>query len=72
MVPVKYYEMIRQSKDPKVFRYEMVRYAKEHGIKPAARAFGTTPKTVRRWLRRWQPGSLKGLTTYISLSKTIE
>lgn len=39
----------------------MVRYAREHGVKPAARAFGTTPKTVRTWLTRWQPGSLQGL-----------
>jgi len=53
--------MIRQSKDPKVFRYELVRYAKEQGIKPTAKTFGTTPKTVRKWLRRWEPGSMKGL-----------
>jgi len=53
--------MIRQSKNPKVFRYELVRYAKEHGIKPAARAFNTTPKTVRKWVRRWEPGSMRGL-----------
>ena len=39
----------------------MVRYAREHGVKPAARAFGTTPKTVRKWLKRWQPGTLRGL-----------
>ncbi|NLI16655.1 MAG: helix-turn-helix domain-containing protein, partial [candidate division Zixibacteria bacterium] len=38
-----------------------VRFAKEHGVKPAARAFKTTPKTVRKWLARWQPGSLCGL-----------
>ena len=52
---------MRQSKDPKLFRYEMVRYAVKHGVKPAARAFNTTPKTVRKWLSRWQPGSLRGL-----------
>ena len=40
----------------------MVCYAKEHGIKPTARMFNTTPKTVRKWLRRWEPGSMKGLT----------
>lgn len=39
----------------------MVRYAKDHGVKPAARVFNTTPKTIRKWLSRWQPGSLRGL-----------
>jgi transposase len=39
----------------------MVRYAREHGVKPAARAFNTTPKTVRKWLSRWEPGSMRGL-----------
>ncbi|RKX17706.1 MAG: hypothetical protein DRP26_06500 [Candidatus Zixiibacteriota bacterium] len=39
----------------------MVRYARDHDVKPAARAFKTTPKTVRKWLKRWQPGSLRGL-----------
>ncbi|MFH1893132.1 MAG: helix-turn-helix domain-containing protein [Candidatus Zixiibacteriota bacterium] len=52
---------MRLSKDPKWLRYEMVRYAREHGVKPAARAFNTTPKTVRKWLSRWEPGSLRGL-----------
>jgi len=53
--------MIRQVKDPKLYRYELVRYAKAEGVKPAARLFGTTPKTVRKWLRRWEPGSMRGL-----------
>ncbi len=61
MCPLKYYTNMRQSKDPRYIRYEMVGYARDHGVKPAARAFNTTPKTVRKWLRRWQPGSLRGL-----------
>jgi transposase-like protein len=61
MSPVKYYTIMRQSKDPKWLRYEIVRYARDNGVKPAARAFNTTPKTVRKWLRGWQPGSLWGL-----------
>jgi transposase len=61
MSPVKYYTIMRQSEDPKWLRYEMVRYAWDNGVKPAARAFDTTPKTVRKWLKRWQPGSLRGL-----------
>jgi len=39
----------------------MVRFARDHGVKPAARAFNTTPKTVRKWLSRWEPGSMRGL-----------
>lgn len=35
-------------------RLSMVRYADEHGVKPAARVFGCQPKTVRKWLRRWR------------------
>ena len=61
MCPLRYYPMLRQSKDPVRLRFELVRYAREHGIKPAARAFSTTVKTVRKWLRRWEPGSLRGL-----------
>ena len=53
--------MLRRSKDPIYLRFELVRYAREHGIKPAARQFGTAVKTVRKWLRRWDPGSLRGL-----------
>jgi len=40
---------------------EVVRYAAQHGVKAAAREFATTPKTVRKWLRRWTPGSKQGL-----------
>jgi transposase-like protein len=61
MCPLRYYPMLRQSKDPVYLRFELVRYAREHGIKPAARQFSTTVKTVRKWLRRWEPGSLRGL-----------
>jgi transposase-like protein len=35
-------------------RLKIVRYAERHGVKPAAREFGSTPKTVRKWLGRWQ------------------
>ncbi|HJT66882.1 MAG TPA: helix-turn-helix domain-containing protein [Pyrinomonadaceae bacterium] len=38
-----------------------MRDAPAQGIKPAARYFHTIVRTVRKWLRRWQPGSLAGL-----------
>lgn len=61
MCPLGYYTVLRQSKEPTYLRLEMVRYARAQGIKPAARYFHTTVRTVRKWLRRWQPGSLVGL-----------
>jgi len=42
-------------------RLRLVRHAGEHGVKPAAWAFSTTPKTVRKWLRRYQQERLAGL-----------
>jgi transposase len=53
--------MPRRTTEPTYLRLELVRYARDHGIKPAARQFSTTVKTVRKWLRRWEPGSLRGL-----------
>jgi transposase-like protein len=35
-------------------RLEIVKFAEQHGIKPATREFDTTVNTVRKWLRRWQ------------------
>jgi transposase len=58
---MEYYDMIKEFKDSRRYRLEIVRYANEHGIKPAARTFHTTPTTVRKWLKRWEPGSLRGL-----------
>jgi transposase-like protein len=42
-------------------RLRLVRYALDHGVKPAARAFSSTPKTVRKWLRRYRQERLAGL-----------
>jgi transposase-like protein len=61
MCPLRYYPMLRRTTEPTYLRFELVRYAREHGIKPAARQSGTTPKTVRKWLRRWETGTLRGL-----------
>lgn len=61
MCPLKYYPMLRRSKDTTYLRFELVRYAREHGVKAVARQLATTIKTVRKWLKRWEPGSLRGL-----------
>lgn len=56
-----YYSLMRNSKDPRYLRLALVRYAEQYGVKPAARQFSTTVKTVRKWFRRWQKGTLEGL-----------
>lgn len=53
MCPYTYYTIMRQIKDSKHLRLRMIHYATQHGIKPAARFFHTSPQTVRKWLRRW-------------------
>lgn len=47
------YAMIGMNKAKEYVRLDIVRYAKEHGIKPAASEFGTTRKTVKKWIRRY-------------------
>jgi len=42
-------------------RLKMVRYALDHGVKPAARAFAATAKTVRKWVTRYRQERLAGL-----------
>jgi transposase len=46
-------------------RLVAVAYAREHGIKRAARHFGWAPRTVRAWVRRWQQGGAAGLAPKI-------
>ncbi len=58
--PNPYYDLVRESRMSEKLRLRMVRFAKKNGVKPAARAFGTTPKTVRKWVGRFD-GTLKSL-----------
>lgn len=51
--PHQYYDLMRHSKDRKFLRLQMVSHARNHGIKAATRAFGSTPRTVRKWLGRF-------------------
>jgi transposase len=57
---MEYYDMLRNCKDKRYYRLDIVKYAKKYGIKPAARKFDTTPKTVRKWIRRFD-GKLDSL-----------
>ena len=42
-------------------RRAMVDYATEHGMKPAAREFNTTVKTVKKWVKRFREDPENGL-----------
>ncbi len=59
--PLPYYDLMRQSKDPRFLRLRMVRFAQEHGIQSTALAFSTRRKTVRKWLRRYEEGGYPAL-----------
>ena len=61
MCPYLWYQVMRLSKDKKQQRYQMVIYAREHGVKPTARLYSTGPKTVRKWLRRFDEGGYQAL-----------
>ena len=54
MCPLSYYQIMRNCKDKRAHRYQMVQYAIKHGVKPAARIFGTSPPVVRKWLTRFK------------------
>ena len=61
MCPLTYYQVMRISKDKKQQRYQMVVHAKERGVKPTAKLYDTTPKTVRKWMRRFAEGGYQAL-----------
>ncbi len=64
MCPYPWYQVMRLSKDKKQQRYQMIIYAKVHGVKPAAITFATTPKTVRKWLYRHDKGGYQALSDF--------
>ena len=53
---LKYWEIYQMKGDRYILRQKMVSHARKHGIKDAARVFGCDRNTVRKWLRRYQPG----------------
>jgi len=56
-----YYNMITSSNKKFSLCKAMVMDALQYGIKPTARRFGTTPKTVKKWLRRFEKKSNAGV-----------
>ena len=61
MCPVEYCTVIRSKNHRFDYRKVMVSSAIELGVKPTARAFGTTPKTVRLWRDRYLAEGPPGL-----------
>ena len=61
MCPLLYYQTMRNCKDKRAHRYQMVQYAISNGVKPTARVFGTSPPVVRKWLERFKEHGYAGL-----------
>ena len=70
MCPVEYYTVIRSKNHAFDHRKRMVQMALEIGVKPTARAFGTTPKTVRKWRDRYRAQGPPGLSDRSRRPKT--
>jgi len=58
---------LQQTKTNNSQRQEMVLYAIEHGITPAAQKFNTSTKTVAKWLKRYQTLGLAGLQDVVRI-----
>jgi transposase len=58
---VRYFDLVREMKNPYNHRLRLVESVKERGIKPTARLFVTTVPTVRKWWRRYQRQGPVGL-----------
>ena len=56
-----YYTMIRSKDHQFDLRLDIVIYARQHGIRAAARHFHTTRHTVRKWVRRFDEERKAGL-----------
>lgn len=56
-----YFELYRMRTDRHWLHQKLVAFARDHGLKAAAREFGCSRNTVRKWLRRHQPGKPSAL-----------
>jgi len=57
----RYFDLVREMKNPYNHRLRLVESAKQRGIKTTACLFATTVPTVRKWLRRYQQRGPSGL-----------
>jgi transposase-like protein len=69
---LRYYQLVREkSKMNFNLRYQLVKEGQENGISEASRKFGTTRKTVRKWVRRYEEKGFAGLEEESRAPKTI-
>ena len=69
---MRYYQLVREkSKMNFNVRYQLVKEAQESSISEAARKFGTTRKTVRKWINRYVEKGFAGLEEESRAPKTI-
>ena len=61
MCPLSYYQNMRNCKDKRAHRHQMIQYAIKHGVKPTARIFNTSPPVIRKWLKRFKEQGYEGL-----------
>jgi len=61
MCPIGYYQIMKNCKDKKQYRYQMAVYAQKHGKRPTARIFKTTRDTVDKWMKRFEEHGYPGL-----------
>ncbi len=59
--PPPYFDRIRRMKNPFNYHLSLVSFARQHGIRAAARTFQTTVLTVRKRARRYRNQALQGL-----------
>src|SRR5512146_384266 len=56
-----YFELYRMRTDRHWLHQKLVAFARAQGLKAAAREFGCSRNTARKWLRRHQPGKPSSL-----------
>jgi hypothetical protein len=49
VISVRYFDLVREMKNPYNHRLRLAESAQQRGIKPTARLFATTVPTVRKW-----------------------
>ncbi|MFC1566462.1 helix-turn-helix domain-containing protein [bacterium] len=59
--PYGYYQVMKNCKDKKQLRYQVVALAEKEGIKPAARILRASACTVRKWVKRYKEKGYQGL-----------
>ena len=54
--------MFKKSPEEQIFiRQKIIRYAQQHGNKPAAKKYGCDVRTVREWKKRFKAQGTRGL-----------